>query len=164
MKMMDFTSTRRYRGEHADWRVILLRGDRYGRGGVFEVSRRRGLRLPAPIDQEWADKSRIEFYMYFEGFPDQGFPAGEDYQFVSSYYLTSILGLERGQKPLRLALLGLDLVGYEPAWKLSADDMARVFAWVLNVLPPDDPDIDKNTREELLVELDSILETIVPFP
>lgn len=156
MKIMDFTSTRLHKGVYPDWRVVLLTlGDRYGRGGVFEV----GVPEREGQDPKWANKSRVDFYWYFPGF-EHDFQGGPDYQFVSGYYLSTILGLDNlsTKGPLRLARTGLDLVGYEPAWKLSDQDMVRVLAWLLNVLPEGDPDVSEELREELLVELDVILE------
>jgi hypothetical protein len=52
-------------------------------------------------------------YAGVNGFPPEG-------QFVSSYYLRSTLF----EKPHKGG--GLDLCGYEPEWKVSADDYAFI--------------------------------------
>lgn len=86
-----------------------------GRWAVKVLPATEGCRVTGHPDLD-AD-SVVQFYdsKYAgkAGFPPEG-------QFVSSYYLRNTL-IERpynGQ--------GLDLCGYEPAWKVSAEDYARI--------------------------------------
>lgn len=104
-RTFDFTSTRNGR----PWRAkLLLPGDAYGRDNCLT-----------------ADKPLVEFWDRTHAGKPHRHGAGAwpaDGQFVSRYYLSTMIERPAG--------VGLDLVGYEPAWKISAADCKAVDAWL----------------------------------
>jgi len=60
----------------------------------------------------------VEFYDARHDFDPEG-------QFVSRYYVETLLEDEEG---------GLDLMGYEPSWKLDHFDMKKVRSYLLDVV------------------------------
>jgi len=106
-RTFDFTSTRGSR----PWRVkLLLPGDAYGRNDCLTADR--------PLVEFWDREHAGEPYRDQSGaWPDDG-------QFVSRYWLETMLEHRRHG-------MGLDLMGYEPAWKISAADFDKVAAWLI---------------------------------
>lgn len=78
---------------------------------VVRIGDRYGLNFCLTHDK---DEPLVEFY-------DTRHPHTEFGQFVSRYYLSTIL--ERDN-------MGLCLYGREPEWEVSAEDMAAVRAWL----------------------------------
>lgn len=94
---------------------ILRRGDKYGLNDCLTW----GMDKSTPPD--WQDRLGVEFYdATYAG--DQRFPPLG--QFVSRYYLGSILG----------GTGGLDLQGDVAAWKISADAMVEIRAWAASLI------------------------------
>ena len=89
---------------------ILSRGDRYGLNDKLVYGE---------------EKPQVEFYDLHSA-NKKGF--GPNGQFVSRYYLSTLLGLDKYGGPPVLDGEGLDLMGYEPVWKIPGKSMDRVRA------------------------------------
>lgn len=86
---------------------ILRAGDAYGVTGMLT-----------------ADREMVEFY-------DTRYPHTQYGQFVSRYYVSTILGRDTYGNGKG----GLDLMGYEPAWKIDAAAMYVVRLWLRHECP-----------------------------
>lgn len=80
---------------------VVRKGDTYGRDDFFTHNE------DAPL---------VEFY-------DNRYPFTPHGQFVSRYYCKTLLAGQSNK-------MGLDLQGDVPDWKVSADGMAEVFAFI----------------------------------
>ncbi len=97
----------------------LPAGARYGRKNVLIADGP----LVEFYDARCADDSDGDFGQIGDSHDRDGtYGFGPLGQFVSRYNVTSILGRPRGY--------GLDLMGYEPAWKIEAAEMAKVEHWL----------------------------------
>jgi hypothetical protein len=67
---------------------------------------------------EPAKEDLVEFY-------DGRYPHTPDGQFISRYYSSTLLNSHTG-----VPTGGLDLMGYEPAWKIDGRTMKLVLDWV----------------------------------
>ena len=107
------------RGRNFNVRIVR-EGDRYGRDDCLVYD---------PSDREFnKDDVLVEFYdaTYTAKFGERG-------QFVSRYYATTLLGTDEFGDGMEEEMgVGLDLMGYEPAWKIDADAMDIVRLWVHN--------------------------------
>jgi hypothetical protein len=63
------------------------------------------------------DKPLVEFY-------DAEHPHTQYGQFISRYYLSTLLEGHRNRTK------GLDLLGYEPKWKIDRDTMTEIISWL----------------------------------
>lgn len=88
---------------------IIVKGDAYGRENCLTHAE---------------DRPLVEFYdaTYSAANGDDRFD--DEGQFVSRYYLHTLLERQRGY--------GLDLMGYEPNWKIDARTMQIVIDWLEN--------------------------------
>lgn len=86
---------------------ILRRGDRYGLDNVLTW------------DEE---RPGVEFY-------DARYPHTRFGQFVARYYVHTIQEQAPGHHKT-VAETGLDLMGYEPAWKIDGQTMWLVRSWL----------------------------------
>lgn len=104
------------------WRVHLVEpGEGYGvdNNVIYspEEASKYGMNLPM-----------VEFYDTSQD--PLRFPGG---QFVSRYYASTLLGLVRWGDDIRVSSkngIGLDLMGYEPSWKVSSEELGKVGAWL----------------------------------
>ena len=108
-----------HEGRHFNVRIVY-KGDRYGRADCLTLDANE----KSPL---------VEFYdaTYTDKFGERG-------QFVSRYYAGTLLGWEGFYGNTRRGE-GLDLMGYEPAWKIDGKTMNLVRDW-----------IEMNTRGELI--------------
>jgi len=67
---------------------------------------------------EPSKKDLVEFY-------DGRYPHTPDGQFITCYYASTLLGSHAG-----IPAGGLDLMGYEPAWKIDGRTMKLVLDWI----------------------------------
>jgi hypothetical protein len=89
------------------WRIHVVRnGERYGREDALVHDR---------------EDPMIEFWDLSITKP----PFGKAGQFVARYYLKTLLADRK-----RLERIGLDLMGYEAAWKVDAPLMVAVYLWL----------------------------------
>ena len=65
-----------------------------------------------------ATEDLIEFY-------DGRYPHTPDGQFITRYYVLTLLEHDKGH-----AITGLDMMGYEPAWKIDGRAMRLVLDWI----------------------------------
>jgi hypothetical protein len=106
-RTFDFNSTR----DGRPWRVkLLLPGDAFGRENCLTVDR--------PFVEFW---DRTHAGKPHSNPTDGNWPS--DGQFVTRYCLETMLE--------HSAEHGIDLVGYAPAWKISAADFGKLAAWLL---------------------------------
>jgi len=73
------------------------------------------------IDKEKTKKDgdTVRFFDIKRGIPGQ---------FVSSYYVSTLLDDDDS-----ISKRGLDLMGYEPAWKINAEEITKVLDWLKDV-------------------------------
>jgi len=103
---------------------IVRTGDRYGRDDCLTHG--------AEKNDKMVEGPMVEFYdatheksTKFTDFMGRG-------QFVSRYYITTILGKDRFANEGGEKDTGLDLMGYEPVWKIDAKAMNLVRDWLDN--------------------------------
>jgi hypothetical protein len=92
---------------------VLRTGDRYGLDDCLTVGEGRSLEISGPGPM-------VEFY-------DTRYPHTRFGQFVSRYNLDTILESSGG----------LDLMGYEPSWKIDAAAMLVVRIWLQHITSND---------------------------
>lgn len=106
------------RGHNFNVRIVRV-GDRYGRDDCLVHGKEKSdLKDEGPM---------VEFY----DAENEGAAFGTRGQFVSRYYITTILGLGKWN-PGEAKDTGLDLMGYEPSWKIDAKAMNLVRDWLDN--------------------------------
>jgi len=100
---------------------LVLPGDRYGRDDCLVLGGRDGDR---------ADDAMVEFYdATYAREPGHG-PRG---QFVSRYYLTTLIGVDHFHQGGELDR-GIDLDGGVPVWQVSAANVRQAVAWAVREL------------------------------
>lgn len=82
----------------------------------FNVIRLQNERSPVYPAVEVGGQALIEFY-------DTRYPHSEYGQFVSRYYVDTIINHDKG----------LDLVGYEPNWKIDNLTMSFIRGWLTGI-------------------------------
>lgn len=106
------------RGRNFNVRIVRI-GERYGLDDCLTHGKEK--------DDDGDDAPMVEFYdATHEG--DKFGPRG---QFVSRYCIKTLLGLDNWSRG-NPRNTGLDLMGYEPAWKIDAKAMNIVRAWLDN--------------------------------
>jgi len=111
------------KGRNFNVRIVRV-GDRYGRDDCLTHG--------AEKNDDPDEGPLVEFYdaehesnPKFTDFMGRG-------QFVSRYYITTILGKDRFARAGGEKNTGLDLMGYEPVWKIDAKAMNLVRDWLDN--------------------------------
>jgi len=111
------------RGRHFNVRLVRV-GESYGRDDCIEHGTDRfddGPNSPPLVefyDATYADTAR------FADFQGRG-------QFVSRYNVLTLLGMSKWSHG-EVHNTGIDLMGHEPVWKIDAEAMNLVRAWLHN--------------------------------